>query len=285
MLLDGVTEIKALESLISKELLKDSSLASIEDELMPFLGMGKMLRAQLTLRIGSVTDLSDEDCLKGAATVEMVHLASLLHDDVIDNGLIRRGKATFWKEKGTASAILMGDYVLCRAFSIISEIGNADLMSTLVNMLQEVCNAELEQELLAKDISRDWGQCLSIARRKTGSLFAYAAYAGAGTTDLRLSEALLESGFDLGTAYQLADDLLDANGDSDASDKTLGQDAKNNKLTAAAFIGSDIDPAKEIYRLTRQAENRLQEWSDVQEKWAEYICEFFQPVIREFIGS
>ncbi len=282
MVLDGTTEVKVLESLISKELLKDSSLISIKDELIPFLGMGKMLRAQLTLRLGSATDLSDEDCLKSAATVEMVHLASLLHDDVIDNGLVRRGKAAFWKEKGSTSAILMGDYVLCRAFSMISEVGNMALMSTLIDMLQEVCNAELEQELIAEDLPCDWGQCLNVARRKTGSLFAYAAYAGAGT-DKRLATALLESGFDLGTAYQLADDLLDANGDSAVSDKTLGQDARQNKLTAADFIGSDIDPAKEIYRLTRQAESRLQEWGDVQGKWAEYVGEFFQPVVDGFI--
>ncbi len=284
MILDGSREIEALESLISEELLKDSSLASIADELMPFLGMGKMLRARLTLSIGSVTDLSDEDCLKGAATVEMVHLASLLHDDVIDNGLTRRGKAAFWQEKGTTGAILMGDYILCRAFSIISKLGNANLMSTLVNMLQHVCNAELEQELLGEDMPRDWGQCLSVARRKTGSLFAYAAYAGAGN-DAVLAAALLESGFDLGTAYQLADDLLDANGDSASSDKTLGQDARQNKLTAADFIGSDIDPVKEIHRLTRQAEKRLQEWPNVQEKWIEYVGEFFQPVVTDFISE
>lgn len=107
MVLDGTAKIKALEALISRELLKDSSLVSIGDELQPFLGMGKMLRARLTLAIGSATDLPDDDCLKAAATVEMVHLASLLHDDVIDNGLIRRGKAAFWKEKGSTSATLL----------------------------------------------------------------------------------------------------------------------------------------------------------------------------------
>ena len=284
MVFDGKSEIKALESLISDELLKDSSLASIADELLPFLGMGKMLRARLTLSIGAATDLSDENCLKGAATVEMVHLASLLHDDVIDNGLTRRGKAAFWQEKGTTGAILMGDYILCRAFSILSEIGNAELMATLVNMLQQVCNAELEQELLAEDLPRDWEQCLSVARRKTGSLFAYAAYAGAGS-DASLAAALLESGFDLGTAYQLADDLLDANGDSALSDKTLGQDARQNKLTAADFIDSEVEPVKEINRLTRQAESRLQEWPNVQEKWVEYVDEFFQPVVEGFISE
>ncbi len=282
MVLDGKSEIKALESLISEEMLKDSSLASIADELLPFLGMGKMLRARLTLAIGSATDLSDKNCLKGAATVEMVHLASLLHDDVIDHGLTRRGKAAFWHEKGTTGAILMGDYVLCRAFSLMSDIGNTKLMATLVDMLQQVCNAELEQELLAEDLPRDWAQCLNVARRKTGSLFAYAAYAGAGS-DLSLATALLESGFDLGTAYQLADDLLDANGDSATSDKTLGQDARQNKLTAADFIDSEIEPVKEINRLTRQAESRLQEWPDVQKKWAEYVAAFFQPVVEGFI--
>jgi octaprenyl-diphosphate synthase len=246
--------------------------------------MGKMLRARLTLSIGSATDLSDDNCLKAAATVEMVHLASLLHDDVIDNGLVRRGKAAFWKEKGSTSAILMGDYILCRAFSLISEIGNTELMSTLINMLQEVCNAELEQELIAEDLPRDWGQCLNVARRKTGSLFAYASYAGAGN-DTVLATALLESGFELGTAYQLADDLLDAGGNFTVSDKTLGQDARQNKLTAADFLGTEIDPVKEIYRLTGQAEKRLQEYPEILKKWISYVDEFFQPVIDGFISD
>ncbi len=275
------SDIQALTSLLRDELLKDTELTSIAEELMPFLGMGKMLRARLTLGIGAVNGIPLEERIKAAASVEMVHLASLLHDDVIDNGLIRRGKTAFWREKGTTCAILMGDYILCRAFSLLQNSANSRLVPVLVDMLQKVCNAELEQELIAEKRPENWEQSVKVARCKTGSLFAYAAFAAAAPDDNELAEALLESGFELGTAYQFADDLLDANGIK--SDKTLRQDSRQNKMTAANFIDSGIDLVAEIDKLCTQSTDRLGKWPIVQDRWSIYITEYFKPVIVEFV--
>lgn len=273
-------DIDAVRSLM-QSVVAGSSVAPLTEELLPLLGAGKLLRARLALALGRATGMPDPHRHTCGAVIELAHLATLLHDDVIDNGVMRRGNPAFWVAKGTTGAILMGDYLLCRALSMTTTLGDMRLVATLVEMLQQVCDAELEQEMLLND-DDGWAHCLSVARRKTGSLFAFAATSAAGG-DERLATILLESGFDLGTAYQLADDLLDANGGVGNSDKTLGQDARRGKLTAATFDdGDDIDPSREIERLLDRAVGRLQEWPQVREEWTRYADTHFKPVVDRF---
>lgn len=272
-------DIDAVRALM-KSVVAGSSVAPLTDELLPLLGAGKLLRARLALALGRATGMSDTHRHTCGAVIELAHLATLLHDDVIDNGVMRRGNPAFWVAKGTTGAILMGDYLLCRALSMVVALGDMRLVAALVDMLQQVCDAELEQEMLLND-DDGWAHCISVARRKTGSLFAFAATSAAGG-DERLATILLESGFDLGTAYQLADDVLDASGVGH-SDKTLGQDARRGKLTAATFDdGDEIDPSHEIEHLLARAVGHLQEWPQVRDEWTRYADTHFKPVIDRF---
>ena len=258
----------------------DCAIKDILEDALPLMVSGKMLRAHLTMTIGAATQLPEAHLLAAAATVELIHLASLLHDDVIDNGTLRRGAPTFWVKKGTPGAILMGDYLVCRAFSLLLEATSEKITAQLLRCTQAICEAELKQELDPPASNPAWDDCLQIARKKTGSLFAFAAYAA---TDERpgLAEALLETGYEMGTAYQLADDLLDATGDPSKADKTLGNDARQGKNTAIS-AGQNVDMPQVIHTLIESSLARLSPWPKVYRGYEQYLIAFFQPVVNSF---
>lgn len=213
----------------------------------------------------------------------MVHAASLLHDDVIDGGAVRRGQPALWVAKGIKGAILMGDLLVCQAISLLARVRDARLVPRLTAFAEEMCAAEVEQELLLPE-RPEWSACVSLARRKTGSLFAFAAEAASGGAD-PLRGALREAGYALGTAYQLADDMLDAYGDPLASDKTLGGDAAGGKLTAASAAVNGGDPVGCIQELCRAARASLGEWPAVQESVDQFVAEDMRPVTDAFLSA
>lgn len=261
----------------------DTPLHSIADDLeITFLG-GKMLRARLILRVGGATDMPHGALITIAAATEMIHAASLLHDDVIDCSPLRRGHPSFWVQRGITGAVLLGDLAMCRAVTLVSEATGGALVSVLLEMMTEMCSGVVEQELILKDTKPDWPKCVSIARRKTGSLLAFASHACANG-DKQLSEALTEAGYLLGTAYQLADDILDAYGDPSNSDKTLGTDAADNKTTAATSWNHSLtDPIQYITRLCEDSASLLLPWPAVNEAWRDYMEKDVTPTVHGFV--
>ena len=125
--------------------------------------------------------------------MEIIHGASLLHDDVIDGGLLRRGAPTFWKKHGTNGAILLGDLLVFKGLDLLIQVDRPDLLQELINMSADVCQSEVEQELLLRGSPGTWEECEQIARAKTGSLFAFAAVAAASDAPGQI-EALREAG-------------------------------------------------------------------------------------------
>jgi geranylgeranyl pyrophosphate synthase len=262
--------------------LRETSLAPVIDELSYAVGGGKMLRARLTLSIGSACDTPRDVLLRAAAAVEMVHVASLLHDDVIDGGHLRRGAPALWTTKGTSGAILLGDLLVCKSLQILDGTSNGCLGDMLVQLAGEMCDAEAEQELVATSSTRNWEKCVSMARRKTGSLFAFAASAADLSDDIR-SKALLEAGYRIGTAYQLADDIMDACGTAVRDGKELGKDAKKGKPTSlSASGGSDVPVRQCIRELCESSSTLLTAWPAVQSAWNEYLHDDFDPVLKMF---
>ncbi len=262
---------------------KDSSLCSMVDKFEDILNGGKMLRARLVLRVGSASD-ADRDVLWAAsAAVEMIHAASLLHDDVIDGGKLRRGEPALWIREGVQGAILFGDLLVCKAIGVLLDVGDGRLLKPFIKFTSEMCDAEVEQELVLRGSETNWAQAVSTARRKTGSLFAFAAYAGAGADeDKRL--ALSESGYGIGTAYQLADDILDAFGDAETSNKTLGTDADRSKITAAkSWKLANVDPISYIDGLCEKSRARLDAWPELQAVWDKYFYSDIGPTIGRFV--
>lgn len=199
-------------------------------QLMP----GKMLRTRLASRLVSCPDARADHATVAriCAATEMAHTASLCHDDVIDGGLMRRGRSALWRTTSASGAVLIGDLLLCEAMNIVCEAEDGRYVMPFVQKVREVCAAEAEQELELRGRQPDEQTCLRLARGKTGPLFAFVGLVCAGD-DAALCEALEEAGYLIGAAYQLADDLLDVTGDEQFSGKTLGTDGRRGKFTLA----------------------------------------------------
>jgi geranylgeranyl pyrophosphate synthase len=264
--------------------LADTVLRRLFDDTRLLLSNGKMLRSRLALRVGPAARTPYATLVHASAAVELIHAASLLHDDVIDGGFLRRNLPTFWTEKGVPGAILVGDLMLFKALDLLGEVENGRLVHVLVKMTGEICDAESEQELVLRGETAIWENCVRIARRKTGALFAFAAYA-CGGTDSVLSATLQEAGYAVGTAYQLADDILDVSGDEAAAGKTLGTDQARDKTTAAsAVVSSSVDAAGYIESLCAQAEASLDAWPNAKHAWRVFMAQDLRPALSRSLA-
>jgi octaprenyl-diphosphate synthase len=266
-----------------RDLIAESLSSTVLRHLLPscksLMSNGKMLRSRLCLRVGPAAGVPHETLIYASAAVEMIHAASLLHDDVIDGGLIRRGLPTFWVERGVPGAILVGDLMLFKALDIVGQVEGGRLVHQLVKMTGEVCDAESEQELLIRGKPADWDTCVRIARRKTGALFAFAAFCAAGN-EPRRETAMTEAGYAVGTAYQLADDVLDVKGTEATAGKTLGTDQARAKTTT--LTGHTVHSAAAyIEDLSGHAERQLSAWPDILAAWRAFMERDMRPALAK----
>lgn len=242
------------------------------------LSFGKMLRTRLAC---SVTDDNPQGWSSGldfvCAAVELIHTASLFHDDVIDGASLRRGKPTLWKKFSPSGAVLLGDVIYCRSLMLLIESEGRAHLKSFVEKVHEVCMAESEQELLTRGAPCDFDASVRIARYKTGPLFALVGRC-CGNGDVALTKALEEVGYGVGTAYQLADDLIDEVGDCGAAGKTLGTDRLRNKHTLAQQSDSSQKKIREaIYSVCDASIRLLDPWPKKQEGLALYLKETLFP--------
>jgi len=279
-LLTGEQELDQVRRVIL-DALRQTSLAYDMDRFGSSVGGGKMLRARLVLEVGKATAVAPDVLYRLGAVSELLHAASLLHDDIIDGGIERRGATALWVSEGMKAAVLIGDLMLSVALGLVQEAGPARL-PILIDALRDMCDAEAEQEFSSGQDHDSWEDCVRIARCKTGSLFGLTA-AFAGGADDALVIALEHAGRDLGTAYQLADDLLDACPDPSVTGKSLGTDAATGKLTAAT-VSSVVgpDPAAAISELLASSEASLSAWPEVQQRWRAYVDNVLEPLIHSF---
>ena len=252
-----------------------SALRTRAAEFAPYLGAGKLLRARLALRLGAANGVAPRVRRASAAAVEMIHAASLLHDDVIDGGLLRRGLPAFWKSYSTSGAILLGDLLLFKAMHLVRATGRLDLVGAFIELAGVVCEAEAEQELIRRQQPATWPQALGTARRKTGALFACAALSAGHTVSERA--VLCEAGYRLGTAYQIADDILDGSQDESKAGKTLGTDRVRGKATAA--VRSPAFARRYAEKLCRQSTAQLARYPRLAAAWQTYLDLEFLPLI------
>ena len=277
-------QLKEVQSIMTG-CLSNSNLSKFFPPKNNIMGNGKMLRARLILALGQANRIDQKTSLNAAATVEIIHGASLLHDDVIDGGILRRGAPTFWKKHGINGSILLGDMLVFDGLKLLIEVNRTDLLKEMVEMSAHVCRSEVEQELVLRGAPGTWAECETIARTKTGSLFAFAAVAG-GTGTPKQTDALREAGFVLGTAYQLADDVLDASGNEEISGKTLGKDFERGKTTAiTATKNAPKDPEAYIYALLNASSAQLTPWPELQEGWNFFLKETIKPVLDKFLTA
>lgn len=191
---------------------------------------GKLLRSRFGFHAAADGTGDGEVLATACAAIEMVHTASLCHDDVIDNALLRRSLPTLWRKATPSAAVLVGDVLLCHASALVAAVAGGRYLVPFLAKVTEVCTTEARQELILRGRRVSRADCLAVARGKTGPLFAFLGMV-AGGDDAALATALTEAGYRVGTAYQLADDLLDVDGRPEQAGKTLGTDRDRGKFT------------------------------------------------------
>jgi geranylgeranyl pyrophosphate synthase len=267
--------------LIARRVGRAVGFATLTEDDVEQLLPGKMLRSRLAARlIASGATSVDRVTLRHAcAATELVHTASLCHDDVVDNAVIRRARPALWQTTGPSAAILIGDLLLCEALELVLEVESGRLMPAFVAKVREVIRTEAEQELLLRGRPVDEAGCVRVARGKTGPLFALVARL-CGGDDADLAGALEEAGYRIGTAYQLADDLLDVIGDEGVAGKTLGTDSVRRKFTLplSAAEGGRV-ARRHVAELCESALARLKAHPAARSGLREFLSRDLQPVL------
>lgn len=271
-------EITIWQKLIRSELIENLSESFLSEFAEPLFS-GRLLRSSL---LGYLCDFSKCDVtLNSALAVELVHSASLLHDDVIDGAFFRRHAETLWKQKGIPASILSGDYLVTLAFGRVVKTQNFSICTQFSESLQKVCALEAKQDL-ESETDKTIENAVEIAEGKTGELFGFAAFAS--TTDSSKAQALYEAGLKLGTAYQLADDLADAFGIFDEIGKTLGTDETSGKVTILS-AGATFDEARQIIQKLIDEALSLFDEVGVLQNVENYLKDLFYPAIERLIGA
>ena len=200
---------------------------------------GKRLRALLTLGSAKMCGyLKGTRDINLAACVELIHAATLMHDDVIDNGSVRRGKKTLNKIWNNHSSVLIGDYLLSRCFEMMVEDGNLEVLKLLSSTSSKIAQGEILQLQHKGEVDMLEETYLKIISAKTAELFAAATKVGAILSDAktREKEALEFYGRNLGLTFQIADDTLDYNSEIKLFGKKIGQDFFEGKITLPIII-------------------------------------------------
>jgi len=200
---------------------------------------GKRLRALLTLGSAKLCGyLKGGRDINLAACVELIHAATLIHDDVIDNGEIRRGKKTLNSVWGNQSSILIGDYLLSRCFEMMVEDENLEILKLLSSTSAKIAQGEILQLQHKSEIDMLEETYFKIISSKTAELFAAATKVGAilGNKNNKIKDALGFYGKNLGLTFQIADDTLDYNSDFNLFGKKIGNDFFEGKITLPVIL-------------------------------------------------
>jgi octaprenyl-diphosphate synthase len=224
-------ELSQVRTLIDKEL-SDCSGPVRRLAAQMTVGRGKMLRPGLVLLSGRICGSVTEEHIRAAAVIEMIHNATLLHDDVLDEGESRRGLPTLNRLEGNESAVLLGDFLLSRVFRMCVGLGGR--AAEIISMAAlRTCEGEIRQMTQRGNPELGETEYIDIITEKSAALFGGACEVGAALAgaDETIIKKLADYGQKTGIAFQIIDDVLDLEGDQDRTGKTVGNDLDRNKLT------------------------------------------------------
>lgn len=210
---------------------------------------GKRLRPALLLLAAGACGYTGRDQYPLAAVIEMIHTATLLHDDVVDESSRRRGRATANAEFGNSAAVLVGDFLYSRAFQLMVAIDRMPVLRIVADATNVIAEGEVLQLMNTGNARVDETAYFTVIHRKTAKLFEAAARLGAvlGDHGEASVDAFARYGLHLGTAFQLMDDVLDYSGDAAAIGKNVGDDLAEGKMTLplirALAVGDETDRA------------------------------------------
>jgi octaprenyl-diphosphate synthase len=225
-------DMAAVDAVLRESLDSDVALVRrIADYIVA--GGGKRLRPIVLLLAATALGYRGTDHHRLAAVIEMIHTATLLHDDVVDESTQRRGRATANAAFGNAAAVLVGDFLYSRAFQLMVTAGRMRVLSILADATNEIAQGEVLQLMNVGNTDVDEAAYLAVVQRKTAKLFEAAARIGAvlGDAAPAQEDALARYGMHLGIAFQIQDDVLDYEGDAAKLGKNLGDDLAEGKMT------------------------------------------------------
>jgi all-trans-nonaprenyl-diphosphate synthase len=223
-------------------------------------GGGKYLRPVVTLLSGAATrrqtEAQQQQTIEAAAVAEMIHVATLLHDDVIDGSELRRGKKTVRAQWGNKVSVLSGDYLLAQASVKLSKLNNTRLVSIFAHVLADLCDGEVEQMHTSFRLDASWDSYYKKTICKTASLFSAGCESAGVINDLPEEhiQALRSYGHHFGLAFQIMDDLLDYTATETEMGKPVLDDLRNGLLTAPILLALESNQLSPTERQTLQAE-------------------------------
>lgn len=199
---------------------------------------GKRLRPMLTIAGARMCGYEGSEHIRLAASVEFMHTATLLHDDVVDESDLRRGKESARILWGNEASVLVGDFLLGQAFKMMVEVGSMEALRILSDAAAIIAEGEVMQLVASKNTETNEDEYLSVINAKTAALFSAAAEVGAVLADRPKAEqaALRSYGKNLGIAFQLIDDVLDYSGDQAQLGKSVGDDFREGKITLPVVL-------------------------------------------------
>ena len=214
---------------------------------------GKRLRPALVLLVSRMLGYKGERDVRYAAVVEMIHTATLIHDDIIDGSDLRRGHPTANNTWGNQTTVLVGDWLYTRTMDLCLELGDIDVMRVLTSATLRMTEGEILADRVRGQLDVDEPTYMDITQRKTGELFAAACALPAlfQPATLHLTEQLLEFGRNVGISFQLVDDLLDFTADRSALGKPVMADLLEGRVTLPIILL--------LQRLDRRTRDRLAE--------------------------
>ncbi|HWR87604.1 MAG TPA: octaprenyl diphosphate synthase [Acidiferrobacterales bacterium] len=230
-------EMAQVDAVIAARLRSDVALINQIAQYIVSAG-GKRIRPRLVLLFAGALGFQGSERFTLAATVEFIHTATLLHDDVVDESALRRGRDTANAVFGNAASVLVGDFLYSRAFQMMVAVNNLRVLDVLADATNVIAEGEVLQLMNMHDADLAVEEYLRVIRFKTAKLFEASARLGAmlAGADAATEEACADYGRSLGTAFQLVDDLLDYDGETHALGKNVGDDLREGKPTLPLLV-------------------------------------------------
>ncbi|HWU76554.1 MAG TPA: polyprenyl synthetase family protein [Rhodanobacter sp.] len=252
----AAADMRRVDALIRERLSSDVLLINqIADHIIA--GGGKRLRPMLHVLAAGAAGYRGDQHAKLAAIIEFIHTSTLLHDDVVDESDLRRGRKTANALWGNAASVLVGDFLYSRSFQLMVELDDMRIMRILADTTNTIAEGEVLQLLNIGNADVDEAAYLAVIERKTAVLFAAATELGGilgGLPDARVA-ALRRYGMELGYAFQIADDLLDYIGDAGALGKNIGDDLAEGKPTLPLIYALERASAEQAQSLRHAIEH------------------------------
>ena len=250
-------ELEELETFLKKSINSDIELATEVSSYIVQSG-GKRIRPTITILIARALNYQGNELTKLATAIELLHTATLIHDDVVDQSELRRGKISIHKKWNNAHGVLVGDFVYSKAFQLMASLKNKQIIQTLADSTNRISEGEVMQLNFLESKSIKEEDYFEIIGRKTAELFKACAHTAAliAEAEENLVKTSCEFAYALGIVFQLTDDLLDYYGDELRTGKKIGKDFLEGKITLPLIKAYDLANTDDLRLLKGAFETR-----------------------------